>query len=321
MPCSSPLECVLQHRRCIEQRCEHVEVSALRRRSDTVLFTVCVNYTLSNATLPRWQRYAEIHGYDWLWVSARNLSITGIATAAWDRVFIAQQLFRRGYLDVMHVDGDSAVLAWETPIGAYVRNATGPFGAAPASSFLYVSQDVGRFGRYWPSERDFRRGISLHTDFQLTGPNNFGIWLMRNHPNAHEALAAVISHSQNPGRSFQKFPAEQGTLNAWLGENCTCHSARGTREAKRNGTTCHYAQAPYGTFQRFLGRLDNSVHHKPQDGWESNVSAVLRSYREAGVIVLHMPSMQLFQGFLRLTFSAVERLFPIGSIATAIAKV
>jgi hypothetical protein len=140
---------------------------------------------------------------------------------------------------------------------------------------------------------------------------------MRNHPNAHEALAAVISHSQNPGRSFQKFPAEQGTLNAWLGENCTCHSVRGTREAKRNGTTCHYAQAPYGTFQRFLGRLDNSVHHKPQDGWESNVSAVLRSYREAGVIVLHMPSMQLFQGFLRLTFSAVERLFPIGRLLGA----
>ena len=73
------------------------EVERLRKRSSTVIWTHCgSNYTICQSTVPRWRQYARSFGYDLLVLRDRNPSITGIATHAWDRVFVAQQLLGRG---------------------------------------------------------------------------------------------------------------------------------------------------------------------------------------------------------------------------------
>ena len=311
--CAS-LEC--RHRRCIQrEECVHAEVAALTRRSTTIVFAVCNRYALSNITLPRWRRYTELHGFDFLVVGERNKTVTGIATPAWDRAFIARALFRMGYLDVMHVDGDSAVLAWEIPVGEYVRSRTGPFANASDDAFLYVSQDRSRFGAYVPTARDFAQHISLHPNGQTSGPNNFGVWLMRNSPQALAALEHLISFSQTPGRRFQKFPAEQGVLNAWLGQNCSLTSKHEQRRSTHpRHSSCVYAQSRYGSFQRFMGRGDTPIPLMPQANWTVALNTALREYRDTGTFVLHTPSMSAFPAFTLLAFRMVEELFPIGVI-------
>ena len=129
-------------------------------------------------------------------MTERNSSVTGTATAAWDRIFIALALFRKGYDVVIHADGDSAVLQPKTPIVQYVQSSTGPFARAPAKSFLFVSQDRGRFGVYQPSKRDFANHISLAPDHMLSGPNNFGVWVMRRSETAFAALQHLTMFSQ-----------------------------------------------------------------------------------------------------------------------------
>lgn len=263
------------------------------------------NYVLKNVTVPRWERYSAVHGYDFLTVTERNTSVTGIATAAWDRIFIALALFRKGYDVVIHADGDSAVLQPKTPIVQYVQSSTGPFGRASPTSFLFVSQDRGRFGSYQPSKRDFGNHISLAPDHMLSGPNNFGVWVMRRSQTAFAALEHITKFSQRTGRAFQSFPAEQGVLNAWLGQNCS------RNQEPLPTTGCAYAQAAYGTFQRFIGRSDHPIPNMNRTDWDGALRTVLRLYQDSGVFVLHTPSMGKRPEFLLQTFSLVEKLIPI----------
>ena len=66
------------------------EVERLRQHSRTVIWTHCgSNYTICQSTVPRWRQYARSFGYDLLVLRERNPLITGIATPAWDRVFVA----------------------------------------------------------------------------------------------------------------------------------------------------------------------------------------------------------------------------------------
>ena len=136
------------------------EVERLRKHSNTIIWTHCgSNYTICQSTVPRWRQYARSFGYDLLVLRERNPSITGIATHAWDRVFVAQQLLGRGYEWVMHVDGDTAILDASLGIHEFARH-TG----CSSSAFLYLSQDVGKHG-------------SLRAP---CGPNNFGVFILRN---------------------------------------------------------------------------------------------------------------------------------------------
>lgn len=303
----------------------HPQVKAHIRKSQTIIFAVCVKYALANVTMPRWRRYADLHGYDFLAVTSRSTDITGIVAPAWDRVFLAQQLFHKGYRHVMHVDGDTAVLAWETPVIDYIRSSSGPFADASRDAFLYVSQDRGRFGAYLPTKRDFANHISLHSGGQLSGPNNFGVWVMRQSLSTQIALEHLVRYSQTKDRHFQSFPAEQGVLNAWLTQNCSC------RWDERNKSSlicrpwsrvflaptrpCAYAQAKYGTFQRFLGRGDEPIHIKHRRSeWASALNKTLREYRQSGVFTVHTPSMSSAVDFLRLLFKMVDHLFPIRQI-------
>ena len=301
---------------------EHSEITVLERRSATVIFTIAVRYSLAEITMPRWQQYSALHGYDFLWVRSRNKNVTGEVTAAWDRVFVAQQLFSKGYREVMHVDGDTAVLAWETPVTEYIRSSAGPFANASSDSFLYVSQDRARFGAYQPSKKDFNHGISLHSGGQVSGPNNFAVWIMRRSVAALTALEQLVTMSTRQDWRFQRFPAEQGVINAWLGQNCSCKvdSANASRMLcppwgrmfLAPTRPCTYAQASYGTFQRFLGRGDEPIHtKKPRQEWATALKATLKRYRDAGVFVLHTPSMGEHRDFLFMTFRMVQELFPI----------
>ena len=116
------------------------EVRSLKKRFDTVIWMHCgSNYSICQSTVPRWQRYAVSLRYDFLVLRARNPSITGIATQAWDRLFVARQLLLRRYQWVMHVDGDTAVLAWRLSVHEFVRR-TG----RGENTFLYLSQDAAR---------------------------------------------------------------------------------------------------------------------------------------------------------------------------------
>ena len=298
---------------------EHNEITVLERRSATVIFTIAVRYALAEITMPRWQQYSALHGYDFLWVRSRNKNAvnTGEVTAAWDRVFVAQQLFRKGYREVMHVDGDTAVLAWETPISEYIRSSAGPFANASSDSFLYVSQDRA----YQPNTKDLNQGISLDSGGLVSGPNNFAVWIMRRSVAALAALEQLVTFTRQDWR-FQILPAEQEVINAWLGQNCSCKvdSANVSRMlCPPSGRMflaptrpCTYAQASYGTFQRFLGRGDEPIHtNKPQQEWAAALKATLKTYRDAGVFVLHTPSMGEHRDFLYMTFRMVQELFPI----------
>lgn len=277
-----------------------------------MIFTVCVNgYFLCDLTAPRWLRYSEWHGYDFLRVRTRNKTITGIATPAWDRIFLAQQLLtQKGYQQVMHVDGDSAVLAWETSLEAYFHNRTGPFAEAPGDTFMYLSQDRGRFGAYHPTKNDFARGIALSGT--VSGPNNFAMFVMRNRPITLEMLQHLIRQSQRVGRAFQKWPAEQGVLNAWLGQNCSVNRRRA------GAPDCVYAQAAYGSFQRFIsvGNLPASKAHEFVNLTIPKLNSTLRLFRDEGVFMLHTPAMSMFTSFLMQTFINLDALFPIGTAAS-----
>ena len=304
----------------------------LEPRSQTIIFAMCSKYALAEITIPRWQRYAQLHRYDFLRISERNKTVTGmVATPAWDRAFLALQLFRKGYQHVMHVDGDTAILAWEKPVTAYIHDPTGPFAHASSDAFLYVSQDRSQFGRYQPSRSDFEQGISLHPNGQISGPNNFGLWLIRRSLAAFVALEHLVSVSQNKRRAFQKFPAEQGVMNAWLGQNCSCRVDKDVSVNKVPGIVCPawsrllllaparpcaYAQASYGTFQRFLGRGDSPLHlQRNRSDWAGALNATLREYRRAGVFVVHTPSMSSHSEFLAMVFRSVEAIFPIPRVA------
>jgi hypothetical protein len=159
------------------------EVERLRMHSNTIIWTHCgSNYTICQSTVPRWRQYARSFGYDLLVLRERNPSITGIATHAWDRVFVAQQLLGRGYEWVMHVDGDTAILDASLGIHEFARH-TG----CSSSAFLYLSQDVGKHG-------------SLRAP---CGPNNFGVFILRNGARARAMLEHVTAQSQRPGRFWQ----------------------------------------------------------------------------------------------------------------------
>ena len=73
------------------------DVSRLQRRAQAVVFTVCLgNNSAWDLTLPRWERFAQWHGYDWLVVRRRHASISGVATVAWERIFVALPLLFSG---------------------------------------------------------------------------------------------------------------------------------------------------------------------------------------------------------------------------------
>ena len=120
------------------------EVERLRKRSSTVIWTHCgSNYTICQSTVPRWRQYARSFGYDLLVLRDRNPSITGIATHAWDRVFVAQQLLGRGYEWAMHVDGDTAVLDSRLSIVEFARR-TGCSSSAFLSLTLTLTLSLSR---------------------------------------------------------------------------------------------------------------------------------------------------------------------------------
>ena len=301
------------YQRCFPRhQCVHSQVAELQPRASSIIFMVVVGkYVIGNVTIPRWRRYSQAHGHDFLVVTDRNKSVTGVASTAWDRVFIAQALFRKGYTDVMHVDGDTAPLAAEVDIRQYIRNSSGPFADADPDSFLYISQDVGRFGAYRPSRQNFERRISMAIDRHgvLTGPNNFGIWLMRRGQMAAAALEHLVLLSQTPSKAFQRFPAEQGVLNAWLGQNCTQRTpSAGTATT---WPACVYAQAKYGTFQRFIGRFDGPSASSNSSGWDAALRKTLHSYRDAGVFALHTPGISQVPSFAMLLFRLADELFPV----------
>ena len=206
-----------------------------------------------------------------------------------------------GFINVMHVDGDTAPLRWEVPITDYIRSSSGPFANASSDAFLYVSQDFSRFGAYQPTKRDFKARVACHSNGMLSGPNNFGVWLMRRSAAAFAALDHLVAMSTTQGRRYQVFPAEQGVLNAWLGQNCSC--TVDPADASRYKCPpwskvlltptwpCAYAQAKYGTFQRFLGRLDEPVIKKEPRAWPTELTRILSAYRDQGVFILHTPSL------------------------------
>ena len=180
------------------------EVERLRKHSSTVIWTHCgSNYTICQNTVPRWRQYARSFGYDLLVLRERNPSITGIATHAWDRVFVAQQLLGRGYEWAMHVDGDTAILDSRLGIHEFARR-TG----CSSSAFLYLSQDVGKHG-------------SLRAP---CGPNNFGVFILRNGAGARAMLEHVTAQSQRPGRFWQaRATARNCTCTCTCTCTCGCH--------------------------------------------------------------------------------------------------
>ena len=189
----------------------HEEVQSLRRHSDTVVWTHCGgNYTICLSTVPRWQQYARAFNYDLLVIRKRSAAITGIATHAWDRIFVAWQLMRLGYEWALHVDGDTGVLDWKLGIHEFVRRA----GRAD-SPFLYLSQDVGKHG-FLPAP---------------CGPNNFGIFLIRNSDGAIAMLRHVLAQSQRTGKFWQSWPAEQGVINMWLSSQAAADFYQAPAEA------------------------------------------------------------------------------------------
>ena len=269
------------------------EVHRLRQQSSTVIWTHCGgNYSICQSTVPRWRQYARVLRYDLLVLRDRDPAITGIATYAWDRVFVAWQLMERGYEWVMHVDGDTGVLDSRLSIHDFV----GRLGCGQ-TPFLYVSQDVGKHG-FLPAP---------------CGPNNFGVFIVRNCAGARAMLQHVIAQSQRPGRFWQAWPAEQGVVNTWL-------------ETQAAGSYC---QARYGRMQKHISKYDHPIHLQKSTapmmagskaskaaGWAGLIEKTLDAYQQAGVWILHTPAMQTHQAFANAIYSHVERLYPISESRT-----
>ena len=281
----------------------HEEVQSLRRHSDTVVWTHCGgNYTICLSTVPRWHQYTRAFNYDMLVIRKRSAAITGIATHAWDRIFVAWQLMRLGYEWALHVDGDTGVLDWKQSIHDFVRSAR-----RADSPFLYLSQDVGKHG-FLPAP---------------CGPNNFGIFLIRNSDGARAMLRHVLAQSQRPGKFWQAWPAEQGVVNMWLSSQAAAD----------------FHQAPYGRMQRHLSKYDHPIHLRVPSksaggksaggklagsgsrsagksaGANALIEETLTTYQKAGVWILHTPAMQPHKEFVRQVYEAVERLWPIDNHA------
>ena len=298
---------------CRNTTCVHAEVAELQRRSTTVLFTFCINLSgnvsriggICSSTWPRWTKYASLHGYDTMMVQQRTKTITGIASIVWIRCFVAHELFTlKGYDQVFHVDGDTAVVHWEYSLQEYLGGSNGPFAnlsqplPGHSSPFLYLSRDEGRWGRYEPTKRDFASGISLNTGGLISGPNNFGVFLMKRAPAALAALEHLMGRSQTLGRHFQGWPAEQGVLNAWLGQNCTRALPRGAHypPSVRVHKECYYAQAEYGTFQSFYRapvqfHKNATLWHAALLSLDAGLNSTLHRLYSKGAFILHTPSM------------------------------
>ena len=121
-------------------------------------------------------------------------------------------------------------------------------------------------------------------------------------------------------RFWQAWPAEQGVVNTWL---------------ERQEATS-YCQAPYGRLQRHISKYDHPIHLQRSAaaaaatkggkataaaatkggssnaaGWTPLIERTLRTYREAGVWILHTPAMQKHQAFAKAIYHHVERLYPV----------